>query len=153
MSSRREIVLAHAQAAAPQLAGVPDLEQTLEAKLAEAHQAWPTIVIPDEAFLRHLGEKLATAEDPVSTVQKMYAADLYLAFGCAIESEQAVLEFENHYMAAIEKYLRSQALRSTSDEIKQTLRVRLLMPDGPTAPRISQYTGQGPLGAWLRAAA
>ena len=36
------------------------------------------------------------------------------------------------------------------DELRQTLRVRLLT--GPT-PRISQYKGNGPLGAWVRVTA
>jgi len=39
------------------------------------------------------------------------------------------------------------------DEVSQTLRVRLLVAEPGAAPRIAAYSGRGPLGAWIRAAA
>jgi RNA polymerase sigma-70 factor (ECF subfamily) len=39
-----------------------------------------------------------------------------------------------------------------ADEVRQALRQRLLIGEG-RAPRIAEYTGRGPLGAWVRVAA
>jgi RNA polymerase sigma-70 factor (ECF subfamily) len=39
------------------------------------------------------------------------------------------------------------------DEVRQSLRVRLLVAEPGAAPRIAGYGGKGPLAAWIRAAA
>jgi RNA polymerase sigma-70 factor (ECF subfamily) len=45
-------------------------------------------------------------------------------------------------------HLLSQHLRA--DEVRQALRVKLLVRDGDNEGKLAQYTGRGPLAAWLR---
>src|SRR5204863_54439 len=39
------------------------------------------------------------------------------------------------------------------DEIRQRLRTKLFVPEAGETPKIADYTGRGPLGAWVRVAA
>jgi RNA polymerase sigma-70 factor (ECF subfamily) len=62
--------------------------------------------------------------------------------------------FERHYMARLASYLRqAEALPAFTDEVKQAVRVRLLVSEDGLVPRIASYRGQGSLAVWLRLAA
>jgi RNA polymerase sigma-70 factor (ECF subfamily) len=82
-------------------------------------------------------------------------ADLYLACGCALRHEKAIAVFEQRYIATVDRGVARLRLAPWAlDETKQRLRARLLLsPDGTAGGRIADYTGQGDLSAWVRAAA
>jgi RNA polymerase sigma-70 factor (ECF subfamily) len=78
-------------------------------------------------------------------------SDLYLAAACAAHVPAAVSVFERSFLAPVPRQLGRVALSPhEEDELRQQLRVKLLV--GPT-PKILEYKGSGPLGAWVRVCA
>lgn len=103
------------------------------------------------AFAAHLG---ACAKAGGST--KLNAEDLYLAFASAQGDREALALIEQRYLAEVGRFiahLRGQT--SFVDEVRQQLRERILIGTGPSgrAPKILDYSGRGPLGAWIRVTA
>jgi RNA polymerase sigma-70 factor (ECF subfamily) len=128
-----------------------ELEQALKHLIEQARSAWPAVVLPDAIFLRYLAERVGDDGDPVTLLGTLHAADLYLACGCSQGDPRAIAAFEEHFVAQIEAHLaRSDALPTFSQELKQTLRERVLVAREGLLPRISSYNGRGPLGGWLR---
>jgi len=83
-----------------------------------------------------------------------HAADLYLACACLRGDERALAQFEEHFLSSLTGQLaRRRALRDFDDEAMQLLRVRLLVRDGESPPRLAGYQGKGPLRVWLFTAA
>ena len=80
-----------------------------------------------------------------------HAVDLVMAAACAAGDPGAIAAFEQQHVRSMRPSVSRVALRPDQlDELRQTLRVRLLT--GPT-PKIRQYKGNGPLGAWIRVTA
>lgn len=129
------------------------IEERLQALCQAGRAAWPGADIPAEDFVRYLAERLPAAGGIAGALDVMHATDLYLTCGCTLGNAAAIAAFDRHFIAQVSNYLRHRdALPGFSDEIKQTLRVRLLVSGDPLRPRIAEYSGRGPLGAWLRAA-
>jgi RNA polymerase sigma-70 factor (ECF subfamily) len=83
-----------------------------------------------------------------------HAADLFLT--CAlVRGEAAALRvFEHEYLANVGKAASRFHLSADElDELKQNLRQQFLLSAPGAAPKISEYSGYGPLSAWLRIAA
>jgi RNA polymerase sigma-70 factor, ECF subfamily len=77
-----------------------------------------------------------------------HAADLYLAWACAEHDAAALVHFERAYLSQVDVYVGRLGLANEAvDELRQGLRIRLLLGE---EPRIGQYSGRGPLGAWVR---
>jgi RNA polymerase sigma-70 factor (ECF subfamily) len=118
------------------------LEQVLSAG-AHAH---PGLDAPGEALRALLCRQLASGGP-----REEHAADLYLTCAAATGAPAALERLDQHLSAAV-----SAALSGTDRappvlaEVRQLLRERLLVGD---PPRVLDYTGRGPLHAWLRVAA
>jgi len=124
-------------------------EDALALWLAAARARWPEVGVDGDELDRHLA-RLDIAALPVP----LHAADLVLACACARGDAAAVAIFDRE-MAAI---IRSAARRiddsaDFGDEVAQTARERLLVARDDQPPRIAEYSGQGPLAAWVRIAA
>ncbi len=75
------------------------------------------------------------------------ANDLCLAFACARGDSGAVAEFERSCIMGIDRILGHMKLpHATLDEVKQSVRTRLLVGD---KPKILSYAGRGGLRAWV----
>ncbi|HEY3357993.1 MAG TPA: sigma factor-like helix-turn-helix DNA-binding protein [Polyangia bacterium] len=126
------------------------LEDALTALQAAARGAWPDITIAPEVFVRFLAERLPPGEDVLAGLSRLHAADLYLACGCALGDEAAVTAFERRVLPQVGPALtRAKVPRPLADEVKQILRIRLLVPDGGE-PRITGYSGRGALVRWVQ---
>jgi RNA polymerase sigma-70 factor (ECF subfamily) len=144
-----EALLSRAGAARARLAALPDLEGALTAMLEEARRAWPSVALGDEAFAQHLGERLAA--DAQADLAQVQASDLYFAAACAAGDPAAVAELEARYMPRAAAYFaRNGSLAPHAEELMQLVRVRLLVSDGAARPRIAEYSGRAPFGAWFR---
>ncbi len=122
----------------------------LAAVVDRARAAWPDLVLPTDGFAAHVAGLLGKDADAAS----LHAGDLYVAYGCSVGDTAALAIFEQHFMPKVTAYLqRGDALARFGDDLKQQLRARLLLADGPVLPRIASYTGRGPMGAWLRVTA
>jgi RNA polymerase sigma-70 factor (ECF subfamily) len=136
------------------LADARVLEPLLAEVLAAAHAAWPGLGLADAVYLRHLAERLPPGVPPGDALREVHAADLYLACACArgVPAAHAALEarFLSKVAPAVARVERSEEAVA---EVRQQLREKLLASEGGRAPKVAEYQGQGPLVAWLRAAA
>lgn len=125
------------------------MERALGSVIAAARRSWPDLSIADEAFARHLAEH--AGGDPLVFLAGVHAADLYLALGCTLGDEGAIAAFERDFMARVPGFLRASGQRGLPvDDVQQAVRARVLLAEGRQRPRIADYTGRGPLLAWLR---
>ncbi len=116
----------------------------------EGRAAWPEVELSLQDFSDHMARGLG----PAGELTGLHAADLYLACGAALGLVPAVFAFERAVLSQVPKFLaRMKPSEVEIDEIRQTLREKLLMarPEGP--PRIADYAGRGPLVAWVRVTA
>ena len=83
-----------------------------------------------------------------------HAADLVLAWALARGTADAVRRFDRELIAEIDAAAR-KIDRSPGfvDEARQIARIRLLVGDGETPPRIATYGARGPLRGWIGVAA
>jgi RNA polymerase sigma-70 factor, ECF subfamily len=108
--------------------------------------AWASVSLKRETFAQRAGQ-LAVGEEDL----RARAPELYLAWACAERDPSAIAAFERAHLLQIDQYVRRLGLAEhLMDELRQELRIRLLLG---TDPRIGQYAGRGPLGAWVRVAA
>lgn len=107
----------------------------------------PDIALPHDAFCARL-EQL-----PEASLDRVRAADLYLALACARGDARAHQKLDAEVMPKLSAALERFAPAVDADELQQKLRTRLLLPRGARAPRIASYGGLGSLANWLRAIA
>ncbi|NMO21090.1 sigma-70 family RNA polymerase sigma factor [Pyxidicoccus fallax] len=125
------------------------LEALLEAHLARGREAWPTVTLGPEPFLRHLARHLPDAEGPADALGQLRAADLYLACACAEGEPQALELFERHVLQKVSARLGVPPGVSL-DEVLQVARQRLLLGVAGSAPKIVEFSGRGSLAGWVR---
>jgi RNA polymerase sigma-70 factor (ECF subfamily) len=82
-----------------------------------------------------------------------HAADLALARAAAAGDAAAIRAVDDLLGEVAPAVRRIDASAGFVDEVRQALRVRLLVGEGGEPPRIAGYGGRGPLRAWLRIAA
>ncbi|MGZ6124738.1 MAG: sigma-70 family RNA polymerase sigma factor [Myxococcales bacterium] len=132
--------------AAPEAADVAALVE-------RARGVYPGFTVDPAAFAGHLGSCAKAA----GGFTKVNAEDLYLAFASARGDREALAVIERRFLADVGRFiahLRRQP--SFVDEVRQQLRERLLIGSGAPVgggPRILDYSGRGPLGAWIRVTA
>jgi RNA polymerase sigma-70 factor (ECF subfamily) len=110
----------------------------------EAEKLWPGVDLPAEEFRDILGDGDAAAS-------ALHHGDFYLARACARRKIGAIAAFERVFLSQVPKYLgRMRPTAGFVEEVQQRLREKLFV--GPP-PKIGEYSGHGPLGAWVRVAA
>jgi len=123
-----------------------ELDEAIRTAFAAGRTAWPRASLAETDFSAWIRTRNIGAGELGAC-----GVDLYLAAACALGNAGAVETFEKAFVQTVRPTLGRVALDAhTVDELRQTLRVRLLT--GPN-PRIGQYGGFGPLGAWVRVAA
>ncbi len=117
------------------------MDHVTAAIIEQGRASWPEVALPNDAVTRLLAGRPSAA-------LPSHPADLYLAVACAEGVSSAIRVLEQQFLSAVGAFV-ARIDRSSQfvDEVKQRLRERLLV--GPP-PRISEYSGDGPLGAWLR---
>lgn len=117
---------------------------------AAGREAWPEVVVSDDALDAHVAAR--RRDDPDAPAEPAFAADYYLAVALAHQVPAAMRVFEARLVPEIDAALRRLRLPGgAADEVKQALRVELLVGD-PVA-KIADYGGRGELAAWLRVTA
>ncbi|QRN97360.1 sigma-70 family RNA polymerase sigma factor [Archangium violaceum] len=135
-------------------AELPALETVLAELLASARGAWPQVRLDEAVFLRHLAERLPPSAEPERTLRAIHAADLFLACACVRGDAVAHGLVEAHFFPKVAAAVaRVDASADAASEVCQLLREKLFTSEGGRPPRMADYQGQGPLAAWLRAAA
>lgn len=144
---------AFAQGLSPGLAGQfgkgPGLETQLQALVAGARAAWPSLSVDVAGFIRHVAARVAAD----SELGRLQAGDLWLAFAC-LQQDPAALEAIDRLAASnVPAVLGQLPPGLGADEVLQRLRVKLFVWAGDQPPAIMTYSGKGPLVPWMRAAA
>src|SRR5438270_7708306 len=87
-------------------------------------------------------------------VEAEHQADIELARACASGDPGAIERFDAELASCVDRAVRKiGGDRGAVDEVTQRLRERLLVGTPERAARITEYTGRGPLRAWLRVVA
>lgn len=107
---------------------------------------WPGLSLGFEAFARRVRKLGVAAEDLPA-----HGCDLYLASACAEGDRDALRVFEEELIGKVDVYVaRSNVPREWANEVRQRVRVKLLVGKDPA---IGRYRGEGPLGALVRVTA
>src|SRR5262245_38965486 len=144
------------ESARRQVSASPGLEALLEGVVASGRASWPAIEVDPAELVCHLAERLSEGDGTpvVEALKDLHSTDFYLAFACAQGEPRALEALDAHFLSDLSRHLgRADVLRGFADEVKQELRMRLLIrQDDGVLPRIGSYSGRGPLGGWLRIA-
>ena len=128
-----------------------DLDQVLADLVKKGGTAWPDVALPAPVFVRHLASHAARGGSAQQALSELCVEDLYLACSCAHGAPRATAAFERHFLSRVPGFLaRIEASPTFVDDIKQELRVKLLVPTPGAAPKIAEYSGRGSLTSWLR---
>jgi RNA polymerase sigma-70 factor (ECF subfamily) len=133
----------------------PDLTESaagLEEALAEVcdQARWSDVRFSEDDFLAHLALHVTEGTLPAK-LGALHAADLYLAAACAARAPGALEAFEREYAIEVARAVRrfgSSAVHT--DDVAQALREKLFVAKEGARPKITEYSGQGPLRVWLR---
>jgi RNA polymerase sigma-70 factor (ECF subfamily) len=112
--------------------------------------AWPDLAIAEALVRAHLAAKAEAAGEAAAD---LCAEDLYLAAACAHGVPAALAAFEEKHLAVHVFLARMRPASTLIDDVRQALRVRLLVAEPDRLPRIAEYGGRGSLTAWVRVAA
>jgi RNA polymerase sigma-70 factor, ECF subfamily len=131
------------------------LEQHLVQLLSSSRDAFPSVHLAPEVFVRYVADRVAANLPLLSTAMRaLRGIDLYLACACAHGDEEALAIFDERYFGEVDTWLSRMDLpESVCDEVKQVLRLRFFVVGAGIAPRIVDYAGRGDLRSWVRAAA
>jgi RNA polymerase sigma-70 factor (ECF subfamily) len=127
------------------------VEPTLESWLTQGRAAWPEVELPPETFLPFVAERVLRAG--VTDLAALHASDLYIACACSAGDERAIAALEARYFPAVDAAIRRMHIAVSTEEVRQELRIRLLVAADGATPRIDQYNGRGDLQSWLRVSA
>ena len=124
---------------------------TVRAIAEEGASAWPTVRLS----LETLAASVKRHVDAHGLTTKV-SPELYLVAACVAGDAHAMAILDARYLgkvpAHVAKIVESRG-RSSLDDFMQVLRVRLLMGSHGRPPRLGDYSGRGPLGAWIRVVA
>ncbi len=126
-----------------------DADREWQSALRAARAASPDIHLPEGVFEAH-----AAAHRAGGGALPEHLGDLLLACAAARGDAAALRRFDEQALSAIGPAVRKvDASPAFADEVRQLLRVRLLVAEEGAAPRIGEYRGGGPLIGWLSVAA
>jgi RNA polymerase sigma-70 factor, ECF subfamily len=144
-------------AARPELAAEAtsaEVETRLGVLWQAARARWPGFGVEEGDFVRWLAERLPKGVPLLEGLSRAQPEDLLLACACARGHREALAAFEGEYASEVERAVRRAGeLPVGASDVAQMLRERLFVsPEPGRAPRIADYSGQGPLRVWLRVA-
>jgi RNA polymerase sigma-70 factor, ECF subfamily len=124
-------------------------EEFTNSKVEAAYHAganvWPSLKLEPEVFARYVRAHTDKDELPKHT------ADMFLVCAALEGQREALAEIEKHFIAKVPAYVaRVTVDRAVVDEVQQQLRTQLSIGGVQGKPKLLEYSGRGPLGAWLR---
>jgi len=131
------------------------LERALRGVLARARQEHPEVAVPDADFARHLAQRLEPGGEPLGAIAALHAGDAYLACACARKESLAISTFDRRFRRVVAEAVARMVDRNPDfvEDVRQALREKLFLGVRGSRPKILDYSGAGPLDAWLRSAA
>ncbi len=131
-------------------APVPDaVKAAWTSTVAAAHAAWPTVKLDEAQLASFIGARL-TGTDVASALAAIPVGDLALAAACAAQESTAHAAFDQILTEVDAAGASTRAPKDLIDEVKQLLRVQLLVARDDKPAGIAGYKGKGPLRGWVR---
>jgi RNA polymerase sigma-70 factor (ECF subfamily) len=127
----------------------PAAEAAWAAALAAARAAWPQIQFDDALLAAFFGPRLSGA-DLVAALATAPVADLAIAAACFAQEPTAHAAFDAVLTEVDAAGAATRSPRELVEEVKQVLRVQLLVARDDRPPGIGGYKGKGPLRGWVR---
>jgi RNA polymerase sigma-70 factor (ECF subfamily) len=148
----RRTLLDHAPTATREaLAADRSLAAKLEATVAAARARWPGVAIEPAEFVRYLAQRLAGDPPGAAETALSFAADVYLACGCARGDAAALAAFEAAFLAHVPAGLpRTPDPQRFADEVKALVREKLFVAAAASPPKIAEYAGRCDLASWIK---
>ena len=120
-----------------------------EGLLATARDAWPTVKLDDAKLAAFIGPRLS-GDDLATAIAAAPAGDLALAAACSAQEPTAHAAFDQVLTEVDAAGSSTNATKDQVAEVKQMLRLQLLVPKEGKPPGIDGYRGKGPLRGWVR---
>jgi RNA polymerase sigma-70 factor (ECF subfamily) len=115
----------------------------------EARAQWPAIHIADDTLAAFVASRL-TGTDLETALAAAPAGDLALAAACVAQDPAADAAFDQILTEVDAAGAATNATPDTIVEVKQQLRVQLLVAKDGKPPGLDGYRGKGPLRGWVR---
>ena len=116
----------------------------LAALCDEAATKWTGVVVDKADVIAAFHAKVAGEDPPDVTAAGV--AEVYLAIACARGDSAAIAHFDKQFLDVVPAALASMKLpAATVDDVRATVRDRLLLADGDRPPRVLEYAGRGRL--------
>ncbi len=139
-----DLVAASAPDAARALGEPEAAERTLAGLCADAATAWPGLTVEPAALIAAFAPKLAGDDPAALTIAGL--AELHLALACAAGSNAAIAAFDRAYLDVVPQALGPMKLpAATVDDVRATVRDKLLLAEPGKQPRVIEYAGRGRL--------
>jgi len=114
-----------------------------------ARIAWPQIRFDDAQLRGFITERLA-GDDVALALETAPIPDLAIAAACFAQEPTAHAAFDTVLTEVDAAGASTRSPRDRVEEVKQILRVQLLVAREDRAPGIGGYRGKGPLRGWVR---
>jgi RNA polymerase sigma-70 factor, ECF subfamily len=120
-----------------------------EALVATAREKWPSVTFDEDMLAEFVAARLSGTDLSVALATAP-AADLALAAACAHGDAHAHAAFDSVLTEVDAAGAATNATKDLVTEVKQLLRVQLLVVKDDKPPGITGYRGKGPLRGWVR---
>ncbi|MBL9016840.1 MAG: sigma-70 family RNA polymerase sigma factor [Myxococcales bacterium] len=120
-----------------------------EALVAGGRRAWPMVAFDEAALVAYVGPRLA-GSDLAAALAAAPAGDLSIAAMCEAQEPTAHAAFDEILTEVDAAGAATRAPTDLVQDVKQILRVQLLIAKPDKRPGISGYKGKGPLRGWVR---
>jgi RNA polymerase sigma-70 factor (ECF subfamily) len=117
--------------------------------LATARREWPAVKFDNAVLANFIGPRLAGV-DIATALATLPAGDVALAAACAAQEPTAHAAFDDILTEVDAAGATTRAPKDMVDEVKQLLRVQLLVTKDDKPAGIAGYKGKGPLRGWVR---
>lgn len=121
---------------------------SLARRLEAAARQTPGVSLHFSDFLAYLQARSASPSSAEQELADLHVEDLFLAWALAQGDRAAFERFEREFLSQLSTQLKGA--QAEGGELEQLVRTRLFVEGDGRPARISQYTGKGPFGAWLR---
>jgi RNA polymerase sigma-70 factor (ECF subfamily) len=120
-----------------------------DALVAGARRAWPTVAFDEAALAAFIGVRIS-GTDLAAALAAAPAGDLAISAMCEAQEPTAHAAFDEILAEVDAAGAATRAPKDLVQDVKQILRVQLLVKKPDKPPGISGYKGTGPLRGWVR---
>jgi RNA polymerase sigma-70 factor (ECF subfamily) len=119
------------------------------AMLDAARAAWPEVRLDPAQLVEFIAQRVA-GPDLGAALASAPAADLVLAAACTAQEPTAHAAFDAVLTEVDAAGASTRSPQDLIDDVKQLIRLQLLVPRDGKPPGIAGYRGKGPLRGWVR---